>query len=237
MPSHPVRRSVPARYAPAMDVEQHAPAASGSADGPETGNHAEETDWAAYYRHTLGREPRPLFTGGMDHVTAAGVVPGRAVDVGFGDGTETLSLLEAGWQVTAIDGAPAAAEVLEPRVPADARERLAIMIGPAEDVDLAPFDLVYSAYVLSYLEPVSFARLWARIRERLNPGGYVIVNIFGDRHAWAGEPGTTFLPRSGVEALLDGLETLALDETEEDGDSFIGPTHWHVFDIVARRPA
>ena len=65
----------------------------------------------------------------------------------------------------------------------------------------------------------------------------MIVNIFGDRHEWAGEPGTTFLPRSEVEALLAGLEILNLDETEEDGDSFVGPTHWHVFDIVARRPA
>ncbi len=40
-----------------------------------------------------------------------------------------------------------------------------------------------------------------------------------------------------MEALLDGLEIIELTEVEEDGGSFVGPTHWHVFDIVARRPA
>lgn len=220
-----------------MDQEPHTRAEPGAQGDHPVADHADETDWAAYYRHTLGREPRPLFARGMEHVTAAGTKPGQAIDVGFGDGTETMHLLEAGWRVTAIDGAPAAAEVLEPRVPADARERLVIVTAPAEDVDLPPFDLVYSAYVLSYLEPAAFERFWAQVRRGLRPGGFVIVNIFGDHHAWAGEPWTTFLPRSTVETLLDGLEILALDETEEDGDSFIGPTHWHVFDLVARRPA
>ena len=36
--------------------------------------------------------------------------------------------------------------------------------------------------------------------------------------------------------LVDGLELLALDEEDQDGDSFLGPKHWHVFDVIARRP-
>ena len=197
----------------------------------------EETDWAAYYRYTLGREPRPLFTRGLEAMTAAGVTPGTAVDVGFGDGTETMALLEAGWRVTAIDNAQAAADVLEPRVPETARDRLTLLTAPAGDVELPPIDLLYSAYVLSYLPPEAFARLWARARAALRAGGFIVVNIFGDRHEWATEPDTTFLPRAEVERLLEGLEVVALDEVEEDGNSFVGPTHWHVFDIVARRPA
>jgi SAM-dependent methyltransferase len=201
------------------------------------GDQPEEQDWAAYYRYTLGREPRPLFLRGWAAIAEAGAGPGTAVDVGFGDGTETMRLLDAGWRVTAIDSAPAAAEVLEPRVPDDVRGRLTTVTALADEADLPAFDLLYSAYVLSYLPPDAFARLWARVRERLRPGGFVVVNIFGDRHAWASEPGTTFLSRADVEALLDGLEVIELTEVEEDGGSFIGPTHWHVFDIVARRPA
>ena len=63
----------------------------------------EEQDWAAYYRYTQGREPRPLFLRGWAAIEAAGAGPGTAVDVGFGDGTETMHLLNAGWRVTAID--------------------------------------------------------------------------------------------------------------------------------------
>jgi hypothetical protein len=198
----------------------------------------DEVDWAAYYRYTLGREPRPLFLRGLEAMAEAGAAgPGSAVEVGFGDGTETLALLEAGWRVTAIDSAQAAAEILEPRVPATARGRLTLLTAPAGDVELPPLDLFYSAYVLSYVAPDAFARLWGRVRAGLRGGGFVVVNIFGDRHEWATEPHTTFLPRAEVEQLLEGLDVVALDEVEEDGNSFKGPTHWHYFDIVARRPA
>jgi SAM-dependent methyltransferase len=223
------------RLAEPPAVDQH------EAEPPEppaapAGDQPEEQDWAAYYRYTLGREPRPLFLRGLAAIEEAGSGPGTAVDVGFGDGTETMRLLDAGWRVTAIDSAAAAAEVLEPRVPEEARDRLETVTAPADEVDLPPFDLLYSAYVLSYLPPDAFARLWTRVRKRLRPGGFVVVNLFGDRHAWAAEPDTTFLPRVEVETLLDGLEIVELVEVEEDGDSFVGPTHWHVFDIVARRP-
>jgi SAM-dependent methyltransferase len=227
-----MRRPGPAGYAPAMEHDVREP----GADEPAR-HQADEEDWAAYYRYSLGREPRPLFLRGWTAIQAAGAGPGTAVDVGFGDGTETMHLLDAGWRVTAIDSAPAAVEILEPRVSDEARDRLTTVTAPADDVDLPPFDLLYSAYVLSYLPPDAFARLWARAREGLRPGGFIVVNIFGDRHGWAAEPDTTFLPRADVEALLDGLEVIELAEVEEDGNSFRGPTHWHYFDVVARRPA
>ena len=219
-----------------MDQDATATGVEPAEAGPPEPDLPEEQDWAAYYRYTLGREPRPLFLRGWAAIEAAGAGPGIAVDVGFGDGTETMHLLEAGWRVTAIDSAPAAAEVLEPRVADDARYRLTTVTAPADEVDLPSFDLLYSAYVLSYLPSDAFTRLWAQAREQLLPGGFIVVNIFGDRHAWAGEPDTTFLPRPEVEALLAGLEIIELTEVEEDGGSFVGPTHWHVFDIVARRP-
>ena len=213
------------------------PPATGETDQAEATDHLEEQDWAAYYRYTLGREPRPLFMRGLQAMAASGVAPGTAVDVGSGDGTETMHLLEAGWRVIAIDSAPAAAEVLAPRVPEDARDRLAIRTEAADEVELPPFDLLYSAYVLSYLPPDACARLWAHARDALRPGGFIVVNIFGDHHEWAGkEPDTTFLSRDEVDRLLEGLDVVALDELEEDGNSFIGPTHWHVWDVIARRP-
>ena len=46
----------------------------------------------------------------------------------------------------------------------------------------------------------------------------------------------TFHDRAAVEALLDGLEILALDEIDEDGAATSGPKHWHVFEVVARQP-
>ncbi len=61
---------------------------------------------------------------------------------------------------------------------------------------------------------------------------------------WAGyyassagrEPDLTFHTRHQAEALLDGLDILRLDETEQDGHAFSGPKHWHTFGILARKP-
>ena len=46
----------------------------------------------------------------------------------------------------------------------------------------------------------------------------------------------TFHARHQAETLLDGLDILHLEETEQDGHAFSGPKHWHTFDILARKP-
>ena len=194
------------------------------------------SDWAAYYRSTIGREPRPLFVKGMTAVEAAGVAPGQAIEIGFGDGRETLALLEAGWNVLAIDPAPAAADVLQSQVPAHVAGRLEIRSVPAEDADLPPFDLLYAGYALPFLGADAFDRFWNAARDRLRPGGILVVNFFGPRNSWAGREGMQFIDGDAVRRLVDGLELLALDEEDQDGNSFLGPKHWHVFDVIARRP-
>jgi SAM-dependent methyltransferase len=194
------------------------------------------SDWAAYYRSTIGREPRPLFAKGMAAVEAAAVAPGQAIEIGFGDGRETLALLRAGWRVLAIDPAPAAAEVLQSQVPAHVAGRLEIRSVPAEDADLLPFDLLYAGYSLPFLGADAFDRFWNAARDQLRPGGILVVNFFGPRDSWAGREGMRFIDVDTVRRLVDGLDLLALDEEDQDGNSFLGPKHWHVFDVIARRP-
>lgn len=190
-------------------------------------------DWPGYYRSTLGRAPRPLFDHAMEHAGP----PGQAVEIGSGDGTETLALLAAGWRVLAIDPTPEAADVLLPRVPSHARERLAVVTASAHVAALPPMDLLYSGYSLPFLAPPEFTVAWSAIRAALRPAGIVAVNLFGPNDTWATNPGMSFFDRPKIAELLDGLDLLALDEIDRDGDSFSGPKHWHVFDIVARRPA
>lgn len=194
-------------------------------------------DWPAYYEHTLGREPRPLFVKGMTAVRAAGVEPGQAVEVGFGDGTETLALLAEGWRVVAVDPTAEAEQVLRRRVPDGDDDRLDVRIASAAALDLPPFDLLYAGYALSFLSPVDFREFWTGARAAVRPGGFIVVNVFGVRDTWASDVSMTFVDRDLVDRMLAGLEVIAIDEEEADGEAFSGPKHWHVFDIVARRPA
>lgn len=196
----------------------------------------EPDDWADYYRQVAGRELRPLFTAGLAMIEAAGVMPGVAVEIGFGDGRESVALLRAGWRVTAIDPTPSAATLLSEKVPPEALGRLDIVTSDAESVVLPPFDLLYAGYALSFIDPALFQEVWSRIRERIRPGGFIVVNVFGVNDTWAGEPGMTFLDRAGAETLVDGLEVLSFREEDADGQAASGPKHWHLFDLIARQP-
>jgi hypothetical protein len=193
-------------------------------------------EWADFYQHTAGREVRPLFAKGMAALDRAGMTPGQAVEIGFGDGTETFALLAAGWQVLAIDSAPAAAEGLRSKVPASAAGRLTVQSAPAESVQLPPFDLLYAGYALPFLGPDAFPGFWTGVRSQLRPGGFIVVNFFGPHDSWFGREGMSFTDRDAVVQLADDLELIAIDEEDSDGDSFLGPKHWHVFDLIARRP-
>ena len=151
-------------------------------------------------------------------------MPGQAVEIGFGDGTETLALLGGG-----LAGARRStrrpgrrrppAEQVPGRTPSSGSRS-----GPrrAQAVELPPFDLLYAGYALSFLETGDFRRFWTGVRAALRPGGVVIVNVFGVHDTWAGDPYMTFVDRDTVERMAAGLEVLALDEEDVDGDSFVG---------------
>src|SRR5580658_10466845 len=55
--------------------------------------------WKEYYRWTTGRPPRELLLRTMDHIDWEGRSRRRrrAIDLGFGSGTDTLELLRRGW--------------------------------------------------------------------------------------------------------------------------------------------
>lgn len=77
--------------------------------------------------------------------------------------------------------------------------------------------------------------MWTRIREALVPGGIFAGQLSGIRDSWAADPAMTFHDRRAAAALLDGLQIIRLEETEQDGQAFSGPKHWHLFDVLARR--
>lgn len=191
--------------------------------------------WAAYNRAGSGsaRPPRDGLTRVLD---LAGPGPGRhALDLGAGNGVETLALLDAGWAVTAVDrdeeslGRLAAAA--PPGSPLDV---LALDLDLVEVLPTA--DLVFSGYTLPWVSPSRFGAVWHAVREAVEPDGWLAVDLFGDRDGWVDEKPCTFHTQAQVRALFDGLRIVELVEEDEDGPSYSGPKHWHVFHVIARRP-
>ena len=199
-----------------------------------------EHNWEAYYESLNGREPRPLFVQVLAKFPSGSssymLGQRHAVDLGCGDGTETLALLEAGWSVLAIDSEPAAIDHVQSKAAAEYHPRLETMVAGFEDLHLPATDLVYAGYSLPFCKPAAFDDLWDKITSSIKPGGRFAGQLFGIRDSWADEPEMIFHSAEQAAALLvRGFEVEFLEEIEKDGEAFSGPKHWHVFDIIARK--
>ena len=197
--------------------------------------HDRDSDWRDYYERTAGRPPRRTLLVALD---GFGEGSGRnAVDLGCGNGRDTVELLRRGWRVLAIDAEPAAIEGLRarPDLPKDAM--LETRCARFEDTDWPMVDLVNASFALPLCKPTRFAELWARIERSLKPGGRFAGQLFGPRDAWRGEKDITFHQRTEIDRLLAGFAVELIEEEETDTATPYGkPKHWHLFHIVAHKP-
>ena len=194
--------------------------------------------WPAYNAAQHGRPVRDLCRRVL-HLAGPG--DGRlALDLGCGAGVETAAMLDAGWRVVALDPAPGTGDLVRDAVRPGDRTRLAVHEAGFADVstlvDPASVGLVHASYSLPHVPRPAFDDAWWQVRSALSPGGWLAVDLFGDRDSWAGAPDETFLTRAEVGGLLAGLDVVVLDEVEEDGEAFSGPKHWHTYAVVARAP-
>ena len=144
--------------------------------------------------------------------------PGRlAIDLGCGEGTDTLELLARGWSVLAVDAEPAGLALLRARIPPAAAAAVRVLCASFAEADLPYAHLIHAGFSLPFCAPQEFPALWARIRRALAPGGVFAGQLFGTHDTWAGDPDMTFYARHQVELLLDGLDILRLEETNETG--------------------
>jgi trans-aconitate methyltransferase len=197
----------------------------------------EQKSWSDFYKALAGRPPRPLFIEAVAYSDdrPATTVARWAVDLGCGDGTETLALLQAGWHVLAIDQQSEAISWVQSKVPPELRPRLQTRVTAFEELHLPPVDFVYAGFSLPFCRPQHFVTLWTTIATALHPGGMLAGQLFGEHDSWASEPEMTFHTRTDVLTLLEPFEIKVLREVEEDGQALRGPKHWHIFHIIARK--
>jgi len=199
----------------------------------------EHEDWRKYYQETGTRPPRETLLFALDRFeTELFEGPHRsAVDLGCGNGRDTIELLRRDWSVVAIDGEPTAIEELRARPDLPTNARLTTKVARFETATWPDSHLVNSSFALPLCPPETFPGLWQRIKDSLLPGGRVSCQLYGERDSWAGDPTITFLSRSEIDGLLADLTVEHFREEEDDSVTPRGtPKHWHIFHIVARKP-
>lgn len=196
----------------------------------------DQFNWKTFYRNVSGREPRPLLLEVLRRFEQEPAEqPRLAIDLGCGDGTETAVLLANGWQVLAIDSEPNAFEHLNAKIPPEMRGGLQTQVARFEDVELSPADLIHAGFSIPFCQPHHFNTLWDNIVNNLNPGGRFAGQLFGVHDTWASNPEMTFFTAEQARDLFSRFDIEHFEEEEEDGRSTVGPKHWHIFHVIAKK--
>jgi SAM-dependent methyltransferase len=192
-------------------------------------------DWAAYYDATAGRPPRRTLLSALERFESLPQPP-RAIDLGCGDGRDTIELLRRGWEVIAIDAAPAALERLIRRADLPSGAKLTTRCGKFEELDWPEAALVNASFALPLCAPAAFPSLWRKITRSLVPGGRFAGQLYGERDSWAADRAITVFDEAGAWRLFEAYAVEMFDTEESDGVTPRGRAkHWHIFHIVARR--
>ncbi|HTJ76216.1 MAG TPA: class I SAM-dependent methyltransferase [Acidimicrobiales bacterium] len=130
-------------------------------------------------------DPNPFLGGELD-----GRPPGRALDLGAGEGRTTLWLAERGWRVTAVDFSDVALDrgrrrVEQAGVPGEVEWVCADLT--TYEPPPGPFDLVLLLFI--HLPAEQRRRLLDRAAAVVAPGGVVLVVGYDTSHATDGQGG------------------------------------------------
>lgn len=170
----------------------------------------------------------------------AALRPGRAVDLGCGEGRDAVWLAEHGWQVMGIDfsaTAIAKARALAAARGVDVRWVVADVADHPFDEGTA-FDLVLVAYL--HPPPAQRSALLRRAAQAVAPGGTVLVvghdlRNLTEGHGGPAEPAVLYAP-DAVAADLHGLRIEAARRVQRPVEAD-GATHIAVDTLVrATRP-
>ncbi|WP_371322010.1 class I SAM-dependent methyltransferase [Thermoleptolyngbya sichuanensis] len=196
-----------------------------------------ETRWQQYYQAVEGRPPRTTLTRALDSIARdPNPLPRFAVDLGCGNGRDTVELLRRGWRVLAIDGDPEAIARLRQRDDCD-RTYLETRVQRFENLTLPPaVSLINASFCLPFCLPQHFAYLWEEIVVALSPGGRFCGQLFGDQDSWAAYADLTHHSRIEINQLLEPFTVEWLEEENHPGKTALGEDkHWHIFHIVAQK--
>ena len=197
----------------------------------------EKRDWNQYYANTAGRPPRPTL---LKALAVLGPGNGRlALDLGCGDGRDAIAMLTAGWTVLGIDSADAAIERLRHRADLPQGAALGLCLSHIEDTPWPDrVALVNASFSLPMVGPQHLATTWQRIRSTLLAGGVFAGQLFGNKDSFVGREGLAFVSKTQAMDMLEAWDVLHFEEEESDSTTPFGEQkHWHLFHIVARKPA
>lgn len=164
----------------------------------------DERAWTRHYRRSGEDVSSPLLDQGLQaYQSTEGSSPGVFIDLGSGAGVQSQRMLDAGWNVLAVDPQAAAIRMLNERVGADQRSRLTTVQSSFESATLpGSADLIWAGRSLPHVSADALPQVLQKSADALRPGGYFVADFFGPQHAFAGRRDINVLSEAEVRAML-----------------------------------
>jgi 2-polyprenyl-3-methyl-5-hydroxy-6-metoxy-1,4-benzoquinol methylase len=191
-----------------------------------TGDAAEAEYWSDYFHgknQNFNRNPNGLLVRAVQ-----GRRPGRALDVGMGEGRNAIYLAKLGWKVTGFDRAEGALAVARQQA-IQQGVRITPILQSAEEFEWGreQWDLVALLYVSAVRGNVP------KIYESLRPGGLVVVEAFvkrpGDQTS-----GTVYEPGELRTLFSKGFQIIHYEETQTVAD--YGQKNMKMVHLIGYKP-
>ncbi len=121
--------------------------------------------------------------------TAANLTPGRALDLGCGEGADVVWLAQQGWQATGVDiSETATSRAREAASGAGIADGEAIFVATDLSAWIDSHDGAYELVTASFFQsPVALARtkVLTKACSLVVPGGHILITSHGERPPWA----------------------------------------------------
>ncbi|AJY73900.1 methyltransferase domain-containing protein [Paenibacillus beijingensis] len=188
-----------------------------------------------------GKEPNELAKRILAYISNERIPGKKVIDLGAGEGRDSVFLAKQGFDVAAMDFAPAGLAKAE-RLAAEMNTAIATIEG---DINTFVFphraDVVYSIGALQYIHPDNRARQFRHFKESTLPGGLHVLFAFTEHPDVPVAPdwGTNeyLYKQDELQAYYSDWETLLSEEWIFDCSSS-GIPHRHASRIViARKPS
>jgi SAM-dependent methyltransferase len=159
---------------------------------------------------------------------AAGMGPGRALDLACGEGRNALWLASLGWTATGVDFSERALDKAR-RLAADRQLTVEWIAGDL--LDFVPPERSYDLVIVFYLQLPADQRnlVFQRAAAAVEPGGTLLVVAHDSRNLAEGyggprDPGVLYGPQDVVDAVRDsGLDVVKAERVHRDVETDEGP--------------
>lgn len=188
-----------------------------------------------YFEQTKNRNPRNNV---VELITK--IDKGKALELGFGAGVETIYLLKNTWKVTAIDKNLEGVEYIKKLLNEFENNNVKFIKMEFENLELEKdfYDLVIANDSLYFCKKETFEKIWNKVISSIKKQGYFTGIFLGVNDSWNKNKNEniTFFTKKEIQNLFKEFENISIIEKDFDGKTANNiKKHWHRFIVTARK--